>query len=91
MRGIPFYAGKREICAFFHEYNVNPDGVVLQENGGRHTGVAWVHIPGGESAAKEVTEQLHHQWMGDRYIELRHSRKAGACKGWSRDSSHYRL
>ena len=53
-------------------------------------GAAWVHILGGETAAKEVIEQLLHQWMGGRYIELRHSRKAGACRDWSRDSSHFR-
>ena len=78
MGGIPLNAGKTEICAFLHAYDVLPEDVVPQGKGGRQIGVAWVHLPGGASVAQEVVEQLQRQWMGGRYIELCHARRAEA-------------
>lgn len=77
LRGIPFDAGKREVCDFLRGYGVAPEHVTLQEVGGRHTGEAWVKFPGGEAAAREALEHLQNQRIGNRYIELFPSREPG--------------
>ena len=87
LRGIPFGAGKQEICEFFHGRNVCPEDVTLQQVGRRHIGAAWVLIPGGKKATQEAIEQLRHRWMGNRYIELYHTRKPIGLELPSTDAS----
>lgn len=77
LRGVPFDAGKREICDFLRGYGITPEAVSLHEVGGRHTGEAWVRFPGGETAARDALEHCQNQRIGSRYIELFPARGTG--------------
>lgn len=65
LRGLPFGATKEEIAQFL---DVTPIDVLVQERGGRPSGVAFVLLRSVEDHEKAVG--MHKQNLGSRYIEI---------------------
>jgi len=85
LRGLPFSSSPSDVAAFFGEYGVSPDHVIMGTEGatGRPSGEAWVQFS-SEAVAAQARMMKDRQKIGNRYIEVFPSTAMDASKATSR-------
>lgn len=85
LRGLPFSSSPEDVAAFFAEYGVAPEHVIMGAEGqtGRPSGEAWVQFS-SEAMAAQARMTKDRQKIGNRYIEIFPSTAADASKAAAR-------
>ena len=69
IRGLPYSATAADIAAFFSNYQVKEEDVIIDMSRGKPTGYALAFVKTEEDAQNAIKE-LNGKYIGNRYVDV---------------------